>query len=260
MQLFDAVDDDVGSARALDVGSHRVEEIRQVDDFRLAGGVADGRRALSAHGRHREVFRRADAGEIEKDLCALDPIGSRSLDVAVVHLELDAERLEARDVHVELSRADLATTGHRDVRAAEARDERTENGNRRAHLGDERIGRLVRVDAARVDEDGLVGEPALRAAGDLGPQSGEDLFHDLDVGDHGDVVYPSLPDCHDACGHELEHGVLCAADLHGARNGLAAVDDDYIMGIHITLSLALGKEFSMETWAKFEDAVMDMNP
>ena len=70
VQLIDALDGDDAGAGTVDDGAHLVEHRRQVDDFRLAGGVLDDGRALGERRGHQDVLGRADTGELEGDLGA----------------------------------------------------------------------------------------------------------------------------------------------------------------------------------------------
>lgn len=63
----------------------------------------DDRRAMSANGSHHEVLRRTHALEVQDDLGANQTIGRARMEVSVIDIELHAERLEARDVHVEFA-------------------------------------------------------------------------------------------------------------------------------------------------------------
>ena len=218
------MDHHVRRARILDSRAHRNQEVGEVDDLGLAGGVVDDGRSPSAHGRHHEILGRAHALEIEDDLGADQAVGRARVEVAVVYLELDAEGLEAGDMHVELARADLAPSRHRDDRTSETRDERSEDRDRGAHLGNELVGRLVGVDSARVYGEGM-GALLTRHGRTDGR---EHVAHDVDIGDERHVADARLSRRHHAGGHELENRVLGAADLHRPRDGTPAVDDDQL--------------------------------
>ena len=53
-----------------------IEELAEVDDLRLAGGVVDRRRALGEHRRGEDVLGGADAREVERDVGAVQPVGA----------------------------------------------------------------------------------------------------------------------------------------------------------------------------------------
>ena len=90
VQLAHAGDGDVGRTGAGHLGAHLVEEIGEVDDLGLAGGVAYARLALGGNGGHHQVFRRAHAGKLQQHLGTVQAVGRGGLDEAVVDVELDA--------------------------------------------------------------------------------------------------------------------------------------------------------------------------
>ena len=74
------------------------------------------------------------------------PVGARrpGHDVAVLHRDLRAHRLQALDVLIDRPRADRAAARQRHRRLAEAGQQRAEDENRGAHRLDELVGRLAR--------------------------------------------------------------------------------------------------------------------
>ena len=100
------------------------------------------------------------------------------LDVAVVERELRAERAQTLQVLIDRPHADRAAAGLGHARGAEAREQRTEHQERRAHLAHEVVGRLGIADRARVDQHRVivVGIP-LRARA----ERAQDLEHRGDV-------------------------------------------------------------------------------
>jgi hypothetical protein len=74
-------------------------------------------------------------------------------DVAVLDMDRGAHRLQTLDVLVDRTRADRAAAGQRHPRFAEAREQRAEHEDRRAHRLDQLVGRLARCDASGVERD-----------------------------------------------------------------------------------------------------------
>ena len=85
-------------------------------------------------------------------------------DVAVLDVDLGAHRLQALDVLVDRPRADRAAARQRDPRLAEARQQRTEHQDRRAHRLDQLVRRLGQRDSARVERAPRRRRSALRSA------------------------------------------------------------------------------------------------
>ena len=225
VKLVNALHLDDGRPGALDLGAHLVEEVGEVHDLGLARRVVDRRRALGEDGGHHEVLGGAHAREGERDRVPRQAVGSARVDVAVIDLELDAERLKAEDVHVDLARADVAAAGHGDDGAAEAGEQGAEHRRRGAHLGDEMVGGLPGVHFGRVDLE-------LVLVHDLDPRPDvlEDLAHHVDVGDVGDVGERRHPRRHDGGGHELERRVFCSLDPHRTRDAMATL---YANDVHV---------------------------
>ena len=68
--LLDAAHLDHVGARAGDLRTHGVQEVREVDDVRLLGAVFDDRHAAAQNCRKQDVHRRADGDDIEIDMAA----------------------------------------------------------------------------------------------------------------------------------------------------------------------------------------------
>ena len=151
-QLLDALDDDLVGARALDLRAHGDEEVREVDDLRLARGVLDDGFAVGERRRHHEIFRAGDRDGVEIQPRALEPPGARA-DVAAFDVDVRAHGLQARDVDVHRARADGAAAGQRHVGLAEARQQRPEHQDRRAHGLHQLVGREALARGRRIDLD-----------------------------------------------------------------------------------------------------------
>jgi hypothetical protein len=124
VQAFDAFDDDGIGAMAADLRAHRIEAVRDVDDFRLTRGVFDDRTALRQHRRHHDVLGTADRDDIEHDVAAAQPATAVGMDIAALDDDFGAQRLEPAQVQVHRPAADGAATGKRHVRLTEMRDQR----------------------------------------------------------------------------------------------------------------------------------------
>jgi hypothetical protein len=71
MQTLDTVDGQGVGARALDLGAQRVEEVGQIDHFRLARGVFDHGAAVSQGGGHHQVLGTGDGDHVHQDVGTL---------------------------------------------------------------------------------------------------------------------------------------------------------------------------------------------
>ena len=148
-------------ADAADVGAHLHEHAREVLDVRLAGGVADDRRARASARRPCSAFSVAmtDGSSMKTSPARRPPSGACEHDVAPV-LDARAERAEGVEVRVEAAAADDVAARRRHHRAAEARQQRAGEQERGADaLGELAVDLRARVDAGRAERDLVVVAP-----------------------------------------------------------------------------------------------------
>ena len=154
-------------------------------------------------------------------MCAMQPVRRASKQVAMLDVELNAKSLEANQMHVNLTRTDLATTRHSHVSLAKAADQRTENGNACAHLGNKLIRSLVAVDGSRVDDESVA--VALNSR----TKTRKDFAHDGDVRNERNVMKNGLTTSKKSSRHEFERRILSAGNPYlTLQRTIAAYDDD----------------------------------
>ncbi len=222
VELFGTLDLEGGGARAHDVRAHAIEERAEIGDLGLARRVLDDGRALRARGRGDEVLRRADTRELEHDPVARQARRGARVDVAVAHVDLGAQRLEAPEVHVDLAAPDVVAAGHRDARFAAAREQRTEHVDRRAHARDDLVRRLGLELAARVDRERVGPRPRGTRA-----EHAEELDHHVEIGDRRDVGDRGDARREQRGGHLLGAGVLGRArDANGALDAMTGAHEE----------------------------------
>ena len=221
MKLVDALDGDDRRARAGNARAHLVEHIGEVHDLGLAGGVVDNGGAAGLDRRHDQVLRGADARELQRDRGPLQPLRSRGVNIPMVGIELDAESLEAEDVHIDLASAQVATTGHGNLGTAKAAEQRTHDGSRGAHLGHELVRGLPRIDGRGVD-----GQRMLVNHLDNGTHALEHLAHNVHVRDVRHVLESRFTGSQKRGRHELERGVLCTRNTNAALDCVATLNAD----------------------------------
>ena len=225
VEFGDALDLDGAGAGAFDLCAHGVEQSGEVGDLGLAGAVFEEGFAVGEGGGHEEVFGAGDGDLVEDDVRAFEAVGA-GFEVAVLLGDGGAHGFEALDVEVDGAAADGAAAGHGDAGHAGARDERAEHERAGAHgLDDLVLGDGVGEDAA-LDAGAVLG--AAVAELDLGAHGGEELALGLDVADLRDVFEDDLVFGEDGGGHARERGVLCAGDLDGAEERVAAADDKLV--------------------------------
>ena len=213
VQRVHAVDLDRAASGAVDPRAHRHEELGDVGDLGLARGVVDHGRAARPHGGHHEVLGRADAGVVERDRGAPEPVGLGDQE-PVLGPDLGAHAPETRDVQVDRARPDLVATGHRDPRAGPARASSEPSTAVEARMRrTSSYGASTDVSVRGVDRDGVA------VPGDPGAQMLEHLAHREAVLDPGHVVQHGPAGREQRGGHQLEGGVLGAGDDRSNRPG-----------------------------------------
>jgi hypothetical protein len=127
-------------------------------------------------------------------------------------LELGAHGLQAAEVHVELAAPDVVAAGHRDTRLPAARQQRSQDVDRRAHPRDELVGRFGMERPGGVDRELVLARPL--GAGADGAHHVEhriEVEYGMQVAEHGHTGREQRRR------HLLEPGVLGrAAHAHGA--------------------------------------------
>ena len=141
------------------------EHPREVLDVGLAGGVADDRRAGRQRGGHQRVLGRHHRRLVHEDLAgAQAAAGRREHDVAAV-LVGRAQGAEGVEVRVQAPAADDVAAGRRHVGAAEARQQRAGEQERRADaLGVLAVDLRLAVHAGGADDDLVLVAPLGRGA------------------------------------------------------------------------------------------------
>ena len=212
VQFAHAFDDDRIAAVPRDLRAHRAQEVGEVDDFGLHRGVLDRRRPLSQDGREHRVLRCADArhAEIDGRAAQFSALGDRD-QIAVGVRNRRAERTKCLFVHVGRARAEDAAAGQRDLGAAEARQQRSDQIKRGREFSDERVRRAVRGDVRRVDDDRVRALGAQPRAERL-----EQRPHHRDVGDARYAVQDNRGLGQERGRHDRQCGVLGAMGLDAA--------------------------------------------
>ena len=224
MQLFHALDGHDRRTRADNLGAHLVEHVGEIDNLGLASGIVDNRGALCAHRGHDEVLGRTDAGELERNGGTAQTLGRISVDVAVGGIELYAQGLETKNVHIDLASTQVAAAGHGYLGTMETAQQGPHHGRGSTHLGDELVGGLPRIDLRGINLERVLVENIDRSAHAL-----EHLAHHVNIGNIGHVLQRRLARRQKRCRHE--RGVLGTRDRHGTSDGVATLNADNIQGL-----------------------------
>jgi hypothetical protein len=224
LQLVDAFDRDDRGAGAGDLGAHLVQHHAEVLDLGLARGVLDDGAALGERRRHHQVLAAGHGRHVEDDRRALQPL-ALDVDVAVIEDDLGAHRGEPLQVLIDRPRADGAAARLRHPGPTEARDQRAEHHDRRAHGLHQIVGRLELglLRRRRADDHRAL-------ALDLAAELAQELGHGRHVLQLRDVLERAGPAGQERRGHHRQRGVLGAADGDVSNQAAAAFDDDLVHG------------------------------
>ena len=143
MQAIPPLNSDGRGAVAFNLRAHLAQAVCQIDDLGFARRVLDHGRALGQSCRHQRVFSGANRYYREIDDAALQTTGRFSKDVAIAQIKLCAHRLECLQVQVDRARPNRTATGQRNDSMTVARQHRAKHQNRRAHLANDVVFRLV---------------------------------------------------------------------------------------------------------------------
>ncbi len=226
VEMVHADDGDEVAANARDVGAHAVEQVAELLDVRLAGGVVDGGGAGGHDGGHDDVGRTRDRSLVEEHVGALQPFGLDVVDVLLIVVdELGAKVLEAEEMGVEAPPPYLVAAGLGNGCLAETAEQRPNHqhrtAQRRAFLDE-----VAAVEVVEVDVVGLEGVVVGRVLGDLHADVLQQPDEVVDVEDIGDVG-----DAHGVAGEQrgadhLQGLVLGALRCDGAFQRVSALNDE----------------------------------
>ena len=138
-------------------------------------------------------------------------------------LEAHAQGLQPGDVHVDGPGPEVVAARQGDARPPAAGEHGAQHDDRGPHLLDEGVRRLGRDVVADVD-----GERVVLDAAHVGADGQQQVAHDLDVHDVGDVAEHEVAGRHEAGRHQLQGRVLGALDAHAALERRAAPNHDLI--------------------------------
>ena len=242
----DAFDAEDVRADALDPRAEGVEEAAEVLDVRLAGRMADDRVALGEDGGHDRVLGAHHRGLVEVHPLADEAV--RAQVVGAVDLHLDAELGEGVDVGVEPPAPDHVAARRRHDGAAEARQERAGEQERRANLAAEVGVELGLRDPGAVDAHLVRPGPHC-----IGAEVGEQLDHHLDVADARQVRQPHLLGGEHGRGEDRQGAVLVPGRTDRAGERATTLDDERLheAGAIVPVALDVTRDNAWTTLTRY---------
>ncbi|MNS07751.1 hypothetical protein D3C72_392020 [compost metagenome] len=233
MQTLDPVDGQGVGTRTLDLGAQGVEEVREIDHFRLAGGVLDHGATVGQGGGHHQVLGAGDGDHVHQDVGTLEATVDTGLDVAIFDGDLGAHQLEAVNVQVDRAGTDGAAAGQGDVSRAKTGGQRAQRQYGGAHGLHQLVGGDVVVHGA--------GQHC-HVAVDLG--AGTQHLQQLEGGAHvfeaRHVRELDLLVAQQGGEQDRQGGVFGAGDGHFTGEGAGAGDLEFVHLLRYQIRRALG--------------------
>ncbi|MNF83690.1 hypothetical protein D3C84_660170 [compost metagenome] len=223
-QTLDTINGDGVSTSAGHLGAHGVEEVRQVDHFRLASSVLQHAAALGQSSGHHDVLGTGHTDGIEEEVCTAQATFRRlGLDVAAFDVDNRAHGFEATDVQVDRTRTDGATARQCDFGFTETGNHRAQYQDRRTHGFNQFVRCDQGLDGARVDFDGefLVDHR-------LDAHATEQLDHGGDVVQVRQVANGHRAIAQQGGGQDRQGGVFCAGNADLAIKTSATGNNQFI--------------------------------
>ena len=226
-ERLDALDGQQVRGDARDLRSHAVEHAAQLLDVGFARGVVDRRETLGQHGRHDDVGRTRHRGLVEQHVRSpqLAPLDHEEF-VGDVEVELRPEFLEAEEVGVEASPADLVSARFGDVSHAETGQHRADEHDRTPQAG-AAAAVVVRAEVVEVDLPGAERIGVVREPFDLHAHCAQQLDELHDVEYLGNVAHGDPFGGQQRGAKDLERLVLGALGGDGPVEAVASFDFEH---------------------------------
>ena len=231
VQARDALHRDLAAAQAPYLGPHGDQAVAQVDDLRLARGIDDAGGAFGEGRRHQRGLGGADADEGENNLRALQAARCGGADIAFGEVDLRAHRFQRLQVQLHGTRADGTAAGQRHLGFAHARHQRRQHLERGAHLAHHVIAGEDRRDLVGGEAHGVA---FAKATGQrhlhLDPEADQQLGHGAHIGQAGHIGQGQGLRRQQRRRHQLQGGILGAANGDFPLEGVAAADANSVHG------------------------------
>ena len=206
-----------GGAGAPDVAAAGIEEVLQILDLRLPGGVGEHSGPLSPAGRQDEILRGAH-GRQSQYYGPSPQLWGGGMQKATLLPDLCPQFPQPRQMQVDGPGAQLASTGVADVRLAASGQDRSQKNGGRAHFPHQYIRDGTPVQGGGVHRQGVLLPPG--TASQI-PQDPDGCVH---VPQAGTALQAHLSPRQQCGGQNGEHAVFRALDAYLALQCPAAAD------------------------------------
>ena len=206
-------------ARALDARAHRVQEVRQIHNMRLLGGVVDdGRTVRLGCGKH-HVNRRADRYAVKNNVRARQHVRFR-LDAPAHLFYICAQHPEPLEVLVNRARPDFASAGLVYLRLTTPPQQRTQQVVACAQALRITVGDLPAFRRARVN-----GHEAVRLIIHLCAKAAKNIHQRMNIRNIRQILNGAGLVAQQRRGNDRHRRVFTAADVHRSLKRVTARDE-----------------------------------
>ena len=227
VERFHAFDADHAGACATNFCAHGVEEIGEIDDLWLFGGVFDGGGAFSKAGAHHQIFSRTNAWHAQENAVALQSATARHFcdDFVIADLDRRTEDLQTLQMQIDRTRTDGTATRQAQHSTSKARQKRPHNEHRSTHFFDIFYRRLYLVHRRSVDFHSI----ALEC--DVCAQRQQHIFNDLNIGQAWHIIQHTAALGQQCCDNDWQDRVFRTADANLTVQLAAPGNNDLIQFI-----------------------------
>lgn len=171
--------DDIGTGAA-DIGAHGIEKVGKVYNVGFFGNILQHGHTAGFHGGQHDIDGGADRNLIEVDVRPLQALGI-SVDETVFDADLGTQQLEALDVLIDGTNAEIAPAGHGNTGLAKTPQQRADEIIAGTHVLGELVGDGGFGEGGSIDNSRSAAE--LFHCGAHGAQHTEQQLGIMDVGD-----------------------------------------------------------------------------
>src|SRR5690606_32985047 len=190
-------------ANTFNARTHRHQQIRQIDNLRLPGGVFQYCCAFRQRSGHQQVFRTTHGDNIHQDVCTLQTAVAAGADISFIDINNCTHGFQPAQVNVHRSTTDGAATGEGYVSHTEASQHWAQHQDGSAHGFYEFIGRRKVIDAV-----GINLHPHSLIYRDSDAHAAQQCEHGGDVVQMGHIAQQHRTVCQQGGGENWQCGVL----------------------------------------------------
>ena len=208
----------------LNLRTHLLQTMGEVDNLRLPRGVFQNGCAFGQRRRHQRIFGCPDRDKGEVDHPTLQPTGRFGMHIAFFQLQLSTHRFKRFEVQIHRACANCTAPGKRDNRMPVPRQHRPEHEDGSAHFAYDIVMRHMVVDCVARHREHLT----ILQAGHLCPQRLQQGRHRLDIAQTRRIGQRQRLLAQQRGGHQSQTGVLGPGNRDLTRQRPVSCDNNLI--------------------------------